>query len=437
MRYAGAVALRSNAARRWAIVAAVATVAGACHLLVPAGDEIKRRPDASGPSVVPPIDAGVDPCGPIPEPPARRDDPSGPTLTFAAIKWALDPAGDDTLCQSRGFDLDGLKTGPPPQCEVDRACTPLPESNGQHVSPCDGPNGEDSALFDVLGFVRTLPTGASDSIRAYDFNRAISAGLSTSLIEIHDYSGESDDERVMVHLYGAVGIEGHDAGVLKPSEVPSRPEIWDGGQDFAWIVSEESLEGEGVYAKARVRAEGYVRDRVLVVRHTGPLRLPFILAGKTASARAGTLMGRLEPPRQPGDRYRLTHVRVGVRFAGKELLSVIGAAHDPTQSWLQLCSPQSRGIYEGFFRASLCARVDLPAGNEPPDAAAMCGDISAGIHAEYVNSRLSRTEDGLVVGKNVFVGTRLPCPDDAGNEWCDDCAWDAASRCPVEGDGGT
>jgi hypothetical protein len=424
------VALRPSVARIGIAACLVAPAAVACHLLVPAGELTKGPPDASvsDAPVVP--DTSVDPCGPLVSAPEHRDDPPGRRIEFAAVKFSLSPTADDLLCKTRGFDLDGLTTSGGARCQDNRACAPRSEATIAGVFPCDGPDGEDDAFGAMYARIKTFAGGGA-SAAAYDINNAVAAGLTTSLMELHEYSGAPDDEHVIALFYGAAGIEGVDAAATSPSEVGELQQIWDGGQDFTWIVSRDSVNGRGKLAEAKGRTEGFVRDNVLVIPNTGALSIPVILGGRPIRASGGSLMGRIVPPTSDFNRYRLTHVRLGIRVASQEVLSMIGARDNPENSDVPLCAPESQPIYEAFFRSMFCAHVDLPANGGPPDAAAPCGDLSVGVHLWYVESRIRRDDGGyIMVGDSVPIGTTPPCAD-AGTQWCDDCEWDASRRCEL------
>lgn len=282
----------------------------------------------------------------------------------------------------------------------------------------------------MFSVAKALPGGGATA-RAFEIGSLNAAGLVAVVIALHDYSGEANDEQVQVHVYNAVGIEGLDAGVTSdtsPSEVLALPEVWDGGQDVAWIVGNDSVVGSGALATARVRADGYVTEDTLVVPNVGAIGLPLGL-GRVVVARDAVLVGRLERPTNATARHRLTHVRIGARVASAQVLSAVGGVTNPLRDKTKLCDPAGAADYEAFFRAPLCGHMDLPTGGASPSAKVRCGDMSFGANGAFAEARLSRLPNGDLVLGQPPIGIREPCLDDAGTVFCDDCDWDAPRRC--------
>lgn len=414
-----------------AFAAIVCVIAPACELLVPLDRAARANADAAIDTGA--ADAGVDPCGVVPPPPpADTDGPSHAPIVLAAFRWAISAYSDPALfCDNSGFDLDGVTTGPPGACNEQRSCVPIPPavaSRGR-LFGCDDPNGADRGVADLYAFASEAP-GLRSVFKEEDLNKLVSKGLMNSILELEDYNGRADDPDVKVSLFGSSGLDTVDAAAGRPftlAELLALPDVWSGTEDAGWKLDESTVDRGGL-ARARFREVGYVRDHVLVLPalHEGIFPVPVLARGLPYFG--GVMMGRIVAPTDGGP-YRLTHVRVGTRVASRALLGVVGgSAVDGIGVTGPICAPAGELAY-GVIRDVLCSSLDLP----PLDAGAdaTCGELSISAHLAYVESRYSLTPTGAPVVEPSRTTLEPPCLDDAGTEWCDDCAWAQPTRCPA------
>ncbi len=416
---------------RWrpASIAALtgAAALAACELVVP----LSGGPAAGPSDATVDVAARLDPCGPIPEPGDGGPAPSSlPDLLFATSEWSFDEivsdAGARGFCELAAFNLDQLETRDP-GCAIDRACTQNQTGVPAKVA-CDGPGGVDNAMAKLIESVIKLAPGAE---ARFDANALLGSGVANVLFELVDYNREADDPDVQVNFYTTAGFAGftYDAGrPLGFDDVAGLPKVWDGTRDIEWILDERSVK-TGLGVKPRFTAPAWVRDYVLVVPSTGAGAVPFGLGG--IGYRSGILVARIVPP-APGKKFRLTHGRLGARVPSSVLLGAVGTFGDPfSDGGARFCDPSVRPNYE-FLRGSICGALDLPANGAGPNADAPCGDLSFASHFQAVESRVAIEDNVAVVGKSL-IGFEAPCASpDGGEQWCDDCAWDASSRCPID-----
>lgn len=412
-----------------AMFGCIVAAATACQALV--GFQIEAPVDASAPLT----DAGgeggaeqFDPCGvPPPRPTPRVDDRTKiRPLVFAAYIWGLEtPPGRNDLCEQPGFNLDNLDTGPVGSCNENVACKRLEGTlAATQLAPCDEPGGIDNMALRMVSYVRQSSGGGETVIGAIDPGPVVTRGASNILIELTDYNGKERDDSVNVAFYSSAGMDGVDAGGLGIEQIKLLPEIWDGGQDAAWVVSESSVGVESTFAPAKYSFPGYVRGDLLIVPVMqlgfGP---PSIFTLGERSTSPGIFMGKLV---RKGDRFELTHARFSVTVKSSSLLAAVGRIRNGEN---QLCTSAEKTRYE-FFKSGACGALDMPADAGAPDPNVSCAELSLAFQMAAVESRIARNEDGsMKLGRGYTSYTIDPCPDDAGTVWCDDCAWPTPGRC--------
>lgn len=426
----------------------VASMAACQWLVALRGAEVTADVDASDDGATAPdahIPAAPDPCGPVPPGPPASDvganRPSQPPFFFAVRRWAFRNDGPDKsplFCDDPGFNLDGKNTwrgDAATGCAEQRSCvTPTV------ATACDYEHGVDNALPGVLDLILQVP-GVNPGARTFDPNRVIEVGATNLLLELDDYNGEADDRAVRVRFWVAAREERlrlpRDGGspVVSIADLASMPVVWDGGGPSSWVVDRRSILGEAgsELVTSRYLADGYVTGGVLVVPETGPGLLPIsVPGGGGTSYRSGVLVAGIE--RSVGAdgvvQLALSRGRLAMRMPSASLLSVVGNSRNPSSTKSgQLCEPRNASDYQSFARTTLCGRLDLPMPGST-DETLNCGELSAALFFSSVQSALSRVDGGRVLAiEDSTLGSGVPCPDDAGTQWCDDCAWSGPSRC--------
>lgn len=405
--------------------AALATGAlgvAACLVNFEAVGPVAAADAAVGPSTAPP-----DPCAALP---ARRDGgalaatANVPPILFAAYTFALKADGDPLLCDEPGFDIDGIDTGPPGVCD-NPACRALPSTGVHNSAKCDAPGGVDNAGLALFNKVAQVP-GAAPQLKAITINDYVRRGLLNLLVELTDYNGQEEDDQVTANFYLSSGMDGITAKPNGLKEVVALPLVWDGTQpDTAWVVDERSVRSEGRFVFPRQTATGYVRQGLLAIPSTGSGVTPSLF-GEPTTFDDGIFLARIV---RDGGRYRLTHGRMGMRLPSRVFLNSIGRF---VSGATQLCDKPNAGPY-AILRDVVCGYLDLPTGPVNPNVD--CDTLSFSLAFLATEARLALTESSELKLGQTFVGAKPACPDDAGTEWCDDCAWPETRRCAAT-DGG-
>lgn len=398
----------------------------ACQALVTLTVEAPQ-PDAAADAAndVADADAGAtDPCTTtFPARPTKKSAATTvPPILFAAYKWAIERIDDPDLCPApAAFNLDGLDTEPRGACNVNASCQARQESSGL-VDGCDTTGGGDNNALRALAYLRTLPFAGGGSFEELDTTIALRRGVSNMLLELVDYDGESDDDDITLNFYASAGMRGvPNAAGLGFEQVKSMPEVWDGGQDAAWIAATESLTDDAGVRGPRFVGKGWVRDHVLVIPHVpidfGP---PSLFAIGEDALNSGVLSAEIV---REGSHTKLVRGRIGAGVRSSALLAALASIR-----------------YQGGFmcasstyplaRTVACSALDLPPLGVGADAAVPCGSMSMTFSFASIESALARDDAGAIEFGTGYASTDIrPCADDAGHDWCDDCDWPGPRHC--------
>lgn len=367
--------MKSLVARRAltaSVLAAFATAA--CHVLIGVEDEVgDPRPAVPDSSVA---DAGgpVDPCkhaAPPGRPDAQDDGQDAGTLYFALKTLTVSPGGD----AGAGYDLDGLCTcDERPGGDDAASCVgPLP------APVCDGPEGIDNALSDVIGlYVRTGQIG---------YEEGADKGYRAVLFRLSDYNGTSDDPKVSLAVLDVQGVEEPspcDGG--EPGDATDKnPQ---GGYKPAWLGCDSwkipnsslALFGSADERPKYITSDAWVRDGRLVARFKDGILVS--TSGATLSPplalSEAILSARVVRNSKTGD--KLEDGVLSARIDAKNLLSVVGNL-PVNASDERVCD---RSDFALLVRPALCNRRDLVS---PGRAGDKCDSLSAVLVFSGVSAR--------------------------------------------------
>jgi hypothetical protein len=348
----------------------VVGIATACQLIAGIGDRVL-------------YDGAVvnNPCGApdLPPAPATADDTTKITVTAALSTIML---GSSDGGPYYGFNLDKMCTCQPGQLE---SC-----GVGTDASHCDDEGGIDNYARRAFEQINELVKGLGVDggvITEQRFNDAIKSGLSGAIIQISNYNGQADDQKVTVTMYGSQGFEGY------PDAAPS----FDGGDK--WVVDPASAPGQFRVDDAYV--VGYtlvatglnfpiivgsaITQPVTIQLDEGVIRAKLVMQGTTLQSITGTLGGRWDPAK---------------------FLPSLQAVPDPYFGGY-LCGDAAASTY-AFLKKTICANTDINR-SSTGDGLGACNSVSMGLGFQAVPA--------IKGGVGPVIDAGVPC----GPLWQDSC----------------
>lgn len=341
------------ARRRLAVAFTVTTVVAtlaACQIV--AGLEM--------PALVDPMDGGadaavavdVDACAP--DVPSRKQGPGSPDIEpivfaveFLDIATTVERKAE-RLCPGAAIDLDGLDTCAPAMAPdgglsvVGNACRGLD-------SFCDPEGGGDSALQAIAtGAIGTTPEPDDDP------NLQIQRGDIGILLELTNYNGQDDDEKVSLSLIQSAGTTLPDGGFPKPDGGGGTP-TFEESKDL-WVPRAESFFDETAPRYSVTNA--YVVGGVLVARFSAPDE-PLSFGGVATNLYADEVVMTATIVREGERPVRLDKGRIALRIPAR---SVFDYAVSRLIGGDSVCDDTQTGAdLRKFFGRLVCGGLDLPA----------------------------------------------------------------------------
>lgn len=226
-------------------------------------------------------------------------------MAVAPPRFDLD--GKGTCLDDAGRSSHNLATcdgGPNAPCAS--SCeNPIALGTGSASTLCDLANGVDNAFLQITTALRssvnTVPVD-----RIVDLTSLFTSGRATLLVKVSGYSGEPDDDHVVISVFNGTGLT-------------SGAHAWDGRTSVAWDVTSYG-----------VRADGFVRQGVLVVPRIPLVYFPVFAAEDVPAALVSVTDVRVQAHLgQVGDAWVLTNGVFGGRIDARDLLRT--AANAPSK----------------------------------------------------------------------------------------------------------
>lgn len=375
------------------LVIAAAGLAVSCARILGFGDVPTPAPagedggdDAGDASEKADVDAGPCVLAHAPGPPAQDDPSDAGDLDFVVALHSVDLGlrPDGGAPPVLGYDVDGIYT----------CCMGAPESCQPPVkgpSHCDQEGGVDDQTGLLLQSVVAVTKNFAN---AGQIDQELASGRESILLRVQHYNGQANDTQVATSLYGSDGT------ALMP-DGGNVPPKWD-GSDVWTIDNSFVLTGAdgGILTPTRFDTHAYVSGGVLVTGLDFPIPLQL---GSFVLQLTGTVVtGRIVP--EDGS-FGLAEGRLAGRWTAPNIFAWLQSAPNPLGK-----GPVCKGSSEyTFFKASVCAALDVTGASALDRTGAACDSLSAGAGFTADPARMGPV--------TMWPPSQPPCPD-AGTDDC-------------------